>query len=277
MLKAMLTKVLPVMLILAVVPLYGQGAGKGPGGPPLTPPGQGPVQPPDAAGPPPTATPTPNKVVETFTGGRIEDVLAEYGAAYPVIVFSHSSLTAPIEVRLAPIWYLEQALNLDLEALNTFEGKTADLVVFYRLNVDDVVYHAITLTVDDVEYRFRTDDGKPLWTPSGKIKERKAADAALLAGSARDLGGTVLRIAPSLVSGELVLTMVGDDCLRYRIRLAAAEELMATDFGLREGNRIRLRFALEQQTGGAVALQLTTESQWTLRLRDENGRRVDPD
>lgn len=275
MLKAMLTKVFPAMFILAAVSIYGQGAGKGPGGPPVTPPGQGPGQTPDPAGPPPTATPTPNKVVLTLDG-TIIDVVAEYGEEYPVIVFKPSSWVNPIEVRLAPMWYLEE-VGLDLDALDDPEEETADLVVFYRLNVDEVVYHAITLTVNDVEYRFRTDDGKPLWTPSGKIKERKLADAALQEGTVRDLGGTVLRIAPSLVSGELVLTMAGDDCLTHRIRLAPAEELLATDFALRERSRIQLRFALEQQTGGAVALQLSTEAQWTLRLRDENGRRVDPD
>lgn len=277
MLKSGMTRVLPVMLILAGVSLYGQGSGKGPGSPPAAPPGQGTGQPADPSGPPPSATPTPNKVVETLAGGTITDVLAQYGAEYPAIVFSHPSLTAPIDVRLAPIWYLEEALNLNLETLRTLKDKTADLVMFYRLNVDETVYHAITLTVDGAVYRFRTDDGKPLWNPSGKIKDRKAADAVLTEGTVRELGGIVMRISPSLVSGELVMTMAGDDCQMHRVRLAAAEELLATDFALREGNRIRLRFALEQQTRGSVALQLSTEAQWTLRLRDENGRRVDPD
>jgi hypothetical protein len=198
--------------------------------------------------------------------------MAEYGT-YPAIVFGHESLTSPIEVRLAPWWYLEQALGLDPATLLSFVGARADLVMYS--NKDDV-YHAITLTVNGVEYRFRADSGKPLWNPGGKIKDRNATDAALEAGTARDLGGEVISVSPSLYSGELILTMLGDDGVRYRIRLAAAGDLLATDFALREHNRVQIRFALEAQTKQAVALQLTIEAQWTVCLRDENGQSLGP-
>lgn len=279
-----LTTILTVLLLCLGLSLaFGQGSGKG--GPPVTPPvqgqgnpivtpgGQGQGQPAGPGGTQPEVASNPKKV-ETLTGGEIVDVMGEYGSAYPAIVFAHPTLTDPITVRLAPLWYLEEALLLNRQILLTFVGKPADLVMYS--NKEDV-YHAITLTVEgEGTYDFRTLTGKPLWNPSGKIKDRKLTDAVLEAGSTRDLGGEVLSVSPSLLSGELILAMLGDDGLKYRIRLADPEDLLATDFALREHNRVQVRFALEAQTRQAVALQFSVEARWTVRLRDENGQSIGP-
>lgn len=257
-------------ILLCAGSVVAYGAGNGQGGPPSTPPGQG-------QGPgqqPGDATPNPAKVILNLFDGTIVDVMAEYGAEYPAILFEQASLENQIPVRLAPLPFLEDALSLSLEMLQTFEGQPADLVAMSKTTGDEVVYHAITLTVGGVTYRFRTDEGKPLWNGSGKTKDRKGTEPTLQAGTTRDLGGEVLRVVPSLITGDLKLMLLGDDGRRYGIRLAPAEDLLATDFALRDRNRVRVRFALETGTGRAVALQLSTEAQMTLRLRNENGQRL---
>ncbi|MBN9656607.1 MAG: hypothetical protein J0H49_00430 [Acidobacteria bacterium] len=269
---------LTLVLLCAGVALgYGQDGAQG--GPPATPPGSGtgPGQQPEKGTPPPDAVPNPAKVILDLRGGSIVNVVAEYGASYPAIVFSHTTLASPIDVRLAPLWFLEEALGLDVQMLLTFVGDPADLVVLCKTVADETVYHAITLTVNGTTYRFRTDEGKPLWNPSGKIKEGTATTPSLQVGTARNMGGEIIRIVPSLITGELTLMLRADDGLIYRIRLAEAEAVLATDFALRDRSRVQVRFALEAGTGETVALQLTTESQQTLRLRDENGRRLKPD
>lgn len=277
--KEWIVVILAIAVFLAVLPAvaYGQGNGQGSGqgGPPATPPGQGtgPGQQPPPSTPPPTATPSPNKVF--FEGsGVITDVLAAVGTQYPAILFTPTS-SEVFEVLLAPMWFLED-LGLTEEVLAELAGKTAYLVAFDKIT-DDVGYHAISIEVDGTEYVFRTEDGKQLWNGSGKKpKDRTAATPGLLAGSARELGGEVKRVVESLATGEMVMWMLGDDGLQYRIRLGPAEDLLAGGVMLHERNRVTVRFALEEQTRGAVALQLMTEAMMTVRLRDDNGVRLGP-
>lgn len=259
------------VLGILTLPLTAAGAG---GGPPVTPPGhgQGP-SPPQAPGPPPTATPDPAKVIVTGRG-VITNVLADYGAEYPAILFTSSAFLNPIIVRLAPLWFMEQELGLSVPVLVGLIGKEADLVALEKTTSEDVVYHAITLTLtsDGTVYRFRTDDGKPLWKGSAKKpKGRDTTSATLVEGSVRDISGSVLRVSMSLTTGELTLVFRGDDGLMYPIRLGSPEDIMGSDLALRERSRIQIRFALEATSRQCVALQLSTEAQISLRLREENG------
>lgn len=264
-----------VLLVCAGLAMaYGQGNGQG--GPPATPPGQGPGQ---GTGPgqqeppsvqPPTANPA--KVIVEYDG-TIGEVLAAAGSQYPAIEFTPAG-GLMIEVLLAPMWFLTEEVRLPLDSLT---GETAHLVALQKTTADVVVYHAISLTVDGETYTFRTDDGKPLWNGSGKKpKDRTAAMPELAPGSTRELGGEVERMVESLTTGEMKMMMLGDDGFRYRICLGPVEDLLAAGVMPREKNRVRVRFALEAETHGAVALQLTTEAQTTVRLRDDNGLRLGP-
>lgn len=251
---------------------------QGPGGPPATPPGQGqgPGQSP-GSGPPPTATPDPAKVIISVTG-VISGVYAEYGAEYPAILFTPDSASA-ITVRLCPLWFMEDEVGLSLETLVSLKDSRAFLVALKKTTDEEVVYHAITLTLlpDGPIYRFRTDDGKPLWNGSAKKpKDRTTASVNVVQGSARDLSGSIVRSFLELKTGELYLLLLGDDGYTYNLRLGAPEEILATDLPLRERTRLKVRFALETASHNCVALQLSTEAQLRIRLRDENGASFGP-
>lgn len=213
--------------------------------------------------------------------GNITDVLVQECGSYPVVEITTGDESVYL-VRLAPVWFLQEELNLTIEAnaensLPGWLGKDVKALIQESLLSDQPTYHAIwidfTSTPDLApDYRFRTDDGMPLWISrrNGPEARENAIDPAAI----REISGVVTAIGASLVTGELRVVIRGDDGLNYGFHLCSPDELAGLGLTIREQNRLTIRYAPDLQSKVKLALQFVNEAQVRVRVRDEIGNRV---
>lgn len=213
--------------------------------------------------------------------GNITDVLVQECGAYPVVEITTDEGRLYL-VRLAPVWFLKEELGLTIEAdssksLPGWLGQEVNALIQESLLSDQPTYHAIwidfTSTPDlTPDYRFRTDDGMPLWMSrrNGPEARENAIDPAAI----REMSGVVTAIGASLVTGDLKVVMRGDDGLFYGFHLGSPDELAGLGLTIREQNRLTVRYAPDPESKARLALEFSNEAQVRVRLRDANGNRI---
>lgn len=236
----------------------GQGKGQGQGGPP---PGV------------PAGSSNPLKNVQVFEG-VLTEVLVEYGAKYPVVEITIANGDV-LPVRLAPVWYLNE-IGLTIEVLESYVSQEVTVVALVKDTGDEIVYHAISIAIgDDTLWELRSESGKPGWIGSEykKPKDPKGHNTS----SIQEISGDVLSLDYSLQTNQLRLRLRADDGYVYRLYLGPPEDLMAGGFAIREGNRVRVRYALAGGPHTGIAYELTNRACVATRLRDEEGNFLWPD
>lgn len=213
--------------------------------------------------------------------GQITDVLVQECGTYPVVEITTGGGQVYL-VRLAPVWYLveELKLSIDAEAANSLPGwlgQEVKALIQESLLSDQVTYHAIWIdftTTPDLtpDYRFRTDDGMPLWMSrrNGPEARENEIDPAAI----REISGVVTATGASLVTGDVKVVMLGDDGLFYGFHLGSPDELAGLGLTIREQNRLTVRYVPDPNSKAKLTLQFSNEAQVRVRLRDANGNRI---
>lgn len=203
--------------------------------------------------------------VETIEGA-VTAVRIAYGAQYPTIDVAGRSVT------VAPPWFLLE---------NDFELKTGDNVQVKAAPAlaRNAGLHAIEIrnVASGVSIALRDASGLPLWTATGPQENRAPSPrsgcngSCLVAGSVQTLTGTIdkLTFGPGIEQPSLMLET--PDGRSFDIRIGPERILLRSNFELKVGETVTVKFALAIAANHCVALEITNSAGATLVLRNPDG------
>ena len=192
-------------------------------------------------------------------------------------------------IKIAPLWYLEH-LAIELEV---GDNVRVEALPCERSGAE--VYRALSLTLLDESGNpvadtivFRLVDDKPSWAGRGYRNQlvfpqsayfslkRQAAGDSLLPASEATVTGVVDQIVRGKGFAPPVLLLRTPDGQLLDITIGPADQLLAWDFELKEGQTVMVRFALTQRTRQRIALQLADTAGNRITLRNERGDPIWP-
>ena len=221
---------------------------------------------------PPRVNPDVNLL--TTIEGVVTAVNISQGLEYPSIEVNN------LLIKVAPVWFLLE---------NDFEIVVGDYVIIQALPCHvptDVNYYAVSITkLDPVTKEvlasivLRDSNGIPLWT-RGKV--RIQAGGAQRCASSPSL--CIARFSAVTMTGTIEATTFGGDGIRHpllylrgpdgrltSIRLGPLDLIFGSDFEARNGETLRVRYALTNRTRERVALDIGYGTGAWLALRNEAG------
>ena len=220
----------------------------------------------------------PSKVVAIT--GEVKAVNISYGLKHPSIVVTDASL-GEVTLELAPLyWLLENGFEVEpghRVAATAAPCLDSDKTALFAINIEN-----LTL---GVELPLRDSDGTPLWVvrgPQGKGQAKGRGPGAGNQAGAQVRGSCIDTATITTVSGTVsainmglgirmpaltLATAAGD----LTVRIGPERILLEAGFAIEAGQTLTVRHALSPCTGERVALDLTSASGQTLKLRNDDG------
>lgn len=201
--------------------------------------------------------------VQVITG-EITAINLAYGMEYPTIEVNKTL------IKVAPLWFFVQ---------EDFELKTGDEVAVTAApscQTDGSYLYAIeiVLTASGDSITLRDAAGVPLWSGGGKGARSGARGggqgACIDPASIQTVSGTVDQVTfgAGIQSPTLVLR-TSDQLLT--IKIGPERLLLESDFELKQGDTVTVRYAYAACTDQYVALSLTNAAGVTITLREDDG------
>lgn len=199
--------------------------------------------------------------------GTITSIQIAYGTRYPSVVVSQST------IRVAPVWFLLE---------NDFElpvGEVVRIVAAPGVRNADTGLHAITVVKvkTGTELVLRSQDGLPLWSNRQRGRSEVARQFTPVRGGSVDPAsvGTMSGLIESANAGigiqQPSLTLqVGDKLMTFK--LGPERLLLESDFELKAGSSMSVKYGLATCSNELLALALTDASGETIVLRNDDGR-----
>lgn len=199
--------------------------------------------------------------------GAISSVQVAYGVRYPSIVVNQKT------IRVAPVWYLLE---------NDFELAVGDFVKVVAAPAwNDPTLHAIAIEKPKarVSLTLRDEAGRPLWirqphpasAGSGAPAGPRYGGGCLDPASIQTVTGTIesVNAGAGIEHPTLTLKTAGGS---ISFKLGPERILLSSDFELKEGATLTVRYGVTSCSGEYLALALTDADGRTLVLRTDDGR-----
>lgn len=203
--------------------------------------------------------------VQTITGA-IATVQIGYGLQYPSIVVSQKT------IKVAPVWFL---LENDLELK---EGMEVKLIAAPGNPPNEAYLHAIEITAVAAgkTLKLRDAEGVPLWVGgTGSNRGGNGTPQALGTGcvdpaSIRTVTGTIESVSSAYGMQQPTMSLKTEAGI-VTLKLGPERVLLGSDFELKAGATMTVKYGLAACSEEYLALSLTNAAGKTLKLRNDDG------
>ncbi|MFN7939499.1 MAG: hypothetical protein U0R19_39595 [Bryobacteraceae bacterium] len=198
--------------------------------------------------------------VETISG-TITGVQIGYAMQYPSIVVNQKT------IKVAPVWFL---LENDLELK---EGMAVKVTAAPGNPPNEAYLHAIEITAVAAGKTLRLRDaaGVPLWTGGSGVSAPAAVGTGCVdPASIRTVAGTIEAVHAGYGMQQPEMTLKTDAGI-LSLRLGPEKVLLGSDFELKAGAALTVKYGVATCSEEKLALVLTNAAGKSLKLRNDDG------
>lgn len=198
--------------------------------------------------------------VETISG-TITGVQIGYAMQYPSIVVNQKT------IKVAPVWFL---LENDLELK---EGMAVKVTAAPGNPPNEAYLHAIEITAVAAGKTLRLRDaaGVPLWTGgAGNAAPASMGTGCVDPASIRTVSGTIEAVNAGYGMQQPAMTLKTDAGI-LTLKLGPEKVLLASDFELKAGAALTVKYGVATCSEENLALVLTNAAGKSLKLRNDDG------